>query len=415
MADSLDILSARILIVDDKPDNIHLLEGMLRVAGYTAVESTSDPLQVCNLHRLNRYSLIMLDLQMPVMDGFQVIENLREIEADDYLPVLVVSAQPSHKLRALQAGAKDFVGKPFDMAEFRARVHNILEVRLLHDAAKRYSAELEQTVRELQTARELLRIKTLAEQEKAEWELDQARQTQESLLPRVLPHFENYVLNAYNSPTRYVGGDFYDFLSLDSGQWMGVVADVSGKGIAAALLSSMVLGALNMEFRMGTPAPEVLRRLNLILCEKSLPVQYITLFLFLLMPDGSGEFFSAGHNPAYLFRAATAKVQRLFPEDFVIGMFEVATYNSRILQMDGGDILLVCSDGLIDAENNAGEMFGHLRFVEIFQNTAPRGGNAVRQDILQALQLFTEGAPQNDDTTFVVVEKLAGPRETRNS
>ena len=88
--------------------------------------------EVCELHRKNRYALILLDLQMPGMDGFQVMEGLKEIEEDGYLPVLVITAQPAHKLRALEAGAKDFVSKPFDLAELRARVHNILEVRLLH-------------------------------------------------------------------------------------------------------------------------------------------------------------------------------------------------------------------------------------------------------------------------------------------
>src|SRR5271157_5947288 len=122
-----EILSARILIVDDKEANVRLIEGMLRIAGYTAVHSTTNPTEVCGLHRTNRYSLILLDLKMPEMDGFEVMEGLKEIEADGYLPVLVMTAQPDQKLRALEAGAKDFLGKPFDPAEFRARVHNILE------------------------------------------------------------------------------------------------------------------------------------------------------------------------------------------------------------------------------------------------------------------------------------------------
>jgi signal transduction histidine kinase len=143
MVSSADILNARILVVDDKPANVLLLEGMLRVAGYASIESTTNPKEVCDLHRKNRYSLILLDLQMPGMDGFEVMEGLNEIEADGYLPVIVITAQPDHKLRALQAGAKDFVSKPFDMAELRARVHNILEVRLLHLAAKTYSKALE--------------------------------------------------------------------------------------------------------------------------------------------------------------------------------------------------------------------------------------------------------------------------------
>src|SRR5437868_1718182 len=141
-----------------------------------------DPNQVCDLHRKNRYSLILLDLQMPGMDGFQVMEGLKEIEEDGYLPVLVITAQPDHKLRALQAGAKDFVSKPFDLAELRARVHNILEVRLLHRAARQYSQVLEQTVRELEASREVIRLKSLEERKKSEQELALAQETQESLL-----------------------------------------------------------------------------------------------------------------------------------------------------------------------------------------------------------------------------------------
>src|SRR5437867_3890939 len=136
MVNNSDILNARVLVVDDKEVNVRLLEKTLHGAGYVSIESTTDPNRVCELHRRNRYDLILLDLQMPGMDGFQVMEGLKEIEEGGYLPVLVITAQPDHKLRALQAGAKDFVGKPFDLAELRARVHNILEVRLLHRAAR---------------------------------------------------------------------------------------------------------------------------------------------------------------------------------------------------------------------------------------------------------------------------------------
>ena len=107
-----------------------------------------NPLEVCELHRKNRYDLILLDLQMPGMDGFQVMEGLKEIEPDGYLPVLVITAQPGHKLHALQAGAKDFISKPFELAEVLARVHNMLEVRLLHKELHNYNDVLEQRVRE---------------------------------------------------------------------------------------------------------------------------------------------------------------------------------------------------------------------------------------------------------------------------
>jgi PAS domain S-box-containing protein len=143
-----DILNASILIVDDQASNISLLERLLSEAGYTCVTSTMDPQEVCALHRKNGYDLILLDLQMPVMDGFQVMEALKTNATDSYLPVLVITAQPGHKLRALQAGAKDFVSKPFDLVEVRTRIHNMLEVRLLYKKLENYSKELEQTVLE---------------------------------------------------------------------------------------------------------------------------------------------------------------------------------------------------------------------------------------------------------------------------
>jgi diguanylate cyclase (GGDEF)-like protein len=143
MVSNADILNAAILIVDDQEANVQLLEQMLRNAGYSRIASTQDPRAVCALHRENHYDLILLDLRMPGMDGFQVMEGLKEIETDGYLPVLAVTAQPAHKLRALQSGAKDFIAKPFDLAEVLMRVHNMLEVRLLHEAARNYGKMLE--------------------------------------------------------------------------------------------------------------------------------------------------------------------------------------------------------------------------------------------------------------------------------
>ncbi len=121
---------------------------LLGEAGYTCVASTMNPQEVCALHRKNRYDLILLDLQMPGMDGFQVMEALKTNESDGYLPVIVLTAQPGHKLRALQAGAKDFISKPFDLVEVKTRIHNMLEVRLLYKKLDTYNQLLEQTVAE---------------------------------------------------------------------------------------------------------------------------------------------------------------------------------------------------------------------------------------------------------------------------
>ena len=146
MIEPSDMLNAEILIVDDQEANVMLLEQMLANAGYTHVTSTTDPFAVCTLHLEHHYDLILLDLQMPGMDGFEVLEALKVIEPDGYVPVLVVTAQPGHKLQALQAGAKDFVSKPFELVEVETRIRNMLEVRLLHRQLNRYNQQLEHTV-----------------------------------------------------------------------------------------------------------------------------------------------------------------------------------------------------------------------------------------------------------------------------
>jgi len=147
MIDATDILHAPILIVDDHEENVRLLERLLHDAGYTRIDTTTDSTAVCALHARNDYGLILLDLRMPGMDGFQVMEALSRTAGEGYLPVIVVTAVPEHKLDALNAGAKDFISKPFDLAEVLARVRNMLEVRLLHRELRQHGETLEERVR----------------------------------------------------------------------------------------------------------------------------------------------------------------------------------------------------------------------------------------------------------------------------
>ena len=121
------IHDAKLLIVDDLPSDLLLLKNILRAEGYGSVDSTLDPVTVCELHRKNHYDLILLDLNMPGMSGFEVMEELRAIEPSTELPVMVVTTQPDHWIRALGAGAKDFVSKPFKIPELLEHVHCLLE------------------------------------------------------------------------------------------------------------------------------------------------------------------------------------------------------------------------------------------------------------------------------------------------
>jgi CheY-like chemotaxis protein len=151
MNTEFDILNANILVVDDQPANVQLLEQLLGNTGYTRVRSTMNPLEVAGLHAEHHYDLILLDLKMPGMDGFQVMEALKEDRQDKYLSVIVLTAEPAHKLRALQAGAKDFISKPFDLVEVKTRIHNALEVRLLYKKLENYSKLLEHAMQQSAT------------------------------------------------------------------------------------------------------------------------------------------------------------------------------------------------------------------------------------------------------------------------
>ena len=133
MMDGGDFHNANILVVDDRAANVSLLDQILTEDGYTRITTTTNPLEVRSLHRKNRYDLILLDLEMPGMGGFEVMEGLKADESEDYLPVIVLTAQPAHKLRALQAGARDFISKPFGLADVTTRIRNMLEARLLDE------------------------------------------------------------------------------------------------------------------------------------------------------------------------------------------------------------------------------------------------------------------------------------------
>ncbi len=253
----------------------------------------------------------------------------------------------------------------------------------------------------------LAMISTLEERKLFEQELALAQETQQSLLPQTLPRLENYQVFAFSQPTRHVGGDFYDFLDIESGMLTGVLADVSGKGISAALLSSLIQGALDMEVRSGLEPAEALDHLNKFLCERSQANRFVTLFMFRLGPDGKGVFISAGHNTAYIYRASSGVVEELQPEHMILGAFSFASYSSRPLRMEKNDILFIYSDGLTEAANGANEMFGEERLVELIRREGARGAETLEMSILGAIEDFTEGRAQTDDITLMLVQKTA--------
>lgn len=247
-------------------------------------------------------------------------------------------------------------------------------------------------------------IKSFEERKKFEQEMTIAYETQKSLLPHSLPEFGNCGFRAHCEPTRYVGGDFYYFFQPSPDKLIGVLADVSGKGVPTALLSSMLQGVLDMECRTGVSPEKMLERVNQLMCERSASYSFVTLFLFSFDAQGKGECLGAGHNPVYLYRASTDEIEELHSEGLILGAFESVTYNSRPLQLDPGDVLVVYSDGVTDAENPQGEMFEEERFRQVIQSNASAGVEVLKEKILGALDQFTEGMAQTDDITFVLID-----------
>jgi len=249
-------------------------------------------------------------------------------------------------------------------------------------------------------------IKSIDQRKKLEQELALAEETQRSLLPQALPTVPNLSIHAFSKPTRYVGGDFYDFAELDSGELFGVIADVSGKGVSASLLSSMLLGCLQMQLRAGLAINEALNRLNKFLCEKSSASKFVTMFLFILNSNGSGKYIGAGHNPSYLFRAASNQIEELPSNNMIVGAFQFATYESATLTLNPGDILLAYSDGLTEAENPQGEMLGEEAVKKVMLAEAPNGSKRLEQKLLETIHSFTAGRSLTDDITLIIVERL---------
>jgi sigma-B regulation protein RsbU (phosphoserine phosphatase) len=247
-------------------------------------------------------------------------------------------------------------------------------------------------------------IAAVEERRKLNNDLALANEAQTHLLPRELPVFPPFAIHAFSRPTRHVGGDFYDFFpSTDS--LNGVLADVAGKGVASALMASMVQGALGAEFRTTLSPDAVLNALNNLIWRKTPSSRYVTLFAFMLGRDGAGQYVGAGHNPTYLYRAATGAIEELNSSGVPLGLFPITRFESTAFEMAAGDALIVYSDGLTEAESVSGDMFGEERVKAIISREAARGSAALGSAILADVEEFTRDAVPTDDLTFLIVQR----------
>jgi sigma-B regulation protein RsbU (phosphoserine phosphatase) len=255
-------------------------------------------------------------------------------------------------------------------------------------------------------------VKSIEQRQALERELTLAEETQKALLPREMPQIPGYRIDAYSKPTRYVGGDFYDFILGTDGSFDALLADVSGKGVSASLLSSLVLGCMRLQLRTGCPLAEAMGALNQLLLDTA-PDRFVTMFVIHLDRTGRGQFISAGHNPAYIYRSASDRLEEIPSNCMLVGAFDFATFQCGPITLHSGDVLLIYSDGLSEAENTDGDMLGEDVVRQIVQRSGPKGAEKVKSDLLKEVERFTGGRAQSDDITLVTIESRDGRATTR--
>jgi phosphoserine phosphatase RsbU/P len=239
------------------------------------------------------------------------------------------------------------------------------------------------------------------ERQRLEQELSIAREIQQALLPQGLQDYPHLIMTGVHRPCHEVGGDYFDVFPLSEDRTAILIADVSGKGLGAALLTTMLQGALS-GMTLGVDPARVFHHMNRFLCEHAIVGRYATMFFGMLGRDGTLEFIRAGHPSPLLLRGGA--VSDLYSGgSFPVGLLEEATFSTITMQLEPGDTLLLFSDGVNEAEDGQGRIFGFTRLREVLAGHAGDSLESLQQAILDAVERFTQGASQSDDITLLAV------------
>lgn len=249
------------------------------------------------------------------------------------------------------------------------------------------------------------------EKKQIEQELNMARQVQVALSPTAFKVPDHFEIAAHNIPSRYVGGDFYDFIPLKENRSAFMLGDVSGKGMAAALLAAMAQGALQALFTSNLPLTEVVSSLNKVLVQRSASNRFITLFCATLAPDGQFTYINAGHNLPILARA-TGETETLTTKSVLLGAFDFVEYKPRQTRLTLGDVVVMYTDGVTEAVNAENQMFGDERLERLVKESVNLSAEEIKRWILDEVLRFTTGLPQGDDITLIVLKMGSVPQFT---
>jgi serine phosphatase RsbU (regulator of sigma subunit) len=367
----------KILVVEDEPGIAIALEDSLRLEGHD-VQVVSDGLAASRFTREGAFDLILLDAMLPGKDGFTICRELRS--ADSKTPVIFLSAraQEYDRVRGLDLGANDYVVKPFSLDELMARVRRLLRDR---EAGQEQQRQFED-------------------------ELRAAAAVQDVLFPRHQPAIEGLEYAAACRPAKGVSGDYYDFILLEGGKLGLLLADVCGKGMAAALLGASLHGALRAFAPLESSHPgQVLKRVNRFLFQTTSPERYATVFYSVVDPAiGTLTYANAGHYQPWLIRGKKrVRLESLTPP---VGIFPNVDAEEVSLRLEPGDWLIITSDGIPEAIGDDGEEFGDCRLLAMVDRSHTT--HDLCSASLDAVTSFAGDKPADDLTIIAARVLLSG-------
>jgi phosphoserine phosphatase RsbU/P len=386
----------RILVVDDNDDNRYTLTLYLDLEGYSKVETAQDGEEAIARLEVDGFDLVLLDVMMPKVDGYQVLTWIKGQARLRDLPVIMISAlnEMSSVVRCIELGAVDYLPKPFNPTLLKARLGATLEKKRLRDEIDEHLARLEE-------------------------ELNAARKLQMSMVPQSFPAPSADFpidLHASMEPAREVGGDLYDFFMTEDGKLCFLVGDVSGKGMPAALFMARAKSLIRiatdlMRSANGTSAPpaDIIARVNRELCQDNGDMMFVTLFFAMLAPaTGEVEFCNAGHNPPYHLNGQGA-VAIEGGKGIILGVNPKAVYATGRLSLATGEGIYLFTDGVTEANNTAEELFGEPRLEAALRAAAASGSAEIVKSVAEAVRGFVGNALPFDDITMLAIRRLAAP------